>query len=380
MTYRDFFTLSISFIITRICIVLIGVIALTYLPSTEGEEYTHLIDAPPALDMWYRWDAGFYTTIATYGYDWVNEQRPTSDMAFFPLYPSLVHVASGLTAEGCLLADYWSTCATIGGVIVSNLALFGALVVMFYLVKHHHDKRTAWQAVALLLVSPISIYLSGVYTEALFLFLTLAVFLLLAKDRFLFAVAVGVLACLTRPVGIALYPALLWMAWHSAPEKRNLRLISAQVLPIVFVGYILGMGLSVGEPLAYFQANASIWERTAGSFLDGFTVYLTSDSIALWGWHPSWLDLGMTFLFLALAVVIIRRNVAWGLFTAVALIIPISSGTLSAMPRYGLVIFSFYIVLATLSQKLWQKVILYSVSIGLAVLMIVQFVRWKWIA
>lgn len=380
MTYRDGFILLTAFLITRIMIVIIGVMTMAYLPSTEGEEYTHLIDAPPALDMWYRWDAGFYTTIATYGYDWVNDRQPSGDMAFFPIYPALVHVASGLTSDGCAFSDYWSTCTTIGGLIVSNLALFGALLLIFHLTHKRFDKRTAWRASALLLLSPISIFLSGVYTESLFLLLTLAVFVLIVHDRYKLAVLVGMLACLTRPVGIALYPALLWLAWRSRAEQRMKRLLFVQLLPITFLGYILGIGLSVGDPFAYFQAYEMVWGRTAGSFIDGFMIYLTSDSIALWGWHPAWIDLAFTLGLLALSVLIARRDLAWGLFMATALVIPISSGTLNAMPRYGLVIFTVYITIATFANKLWQQILIYSGSIGLMVLMIMQFVRWKWIA
>ncbi|MBN8639955.1 MAG: hypothetical protein J0M07_31875, partial [Anaerolineae bacterium] len=59
---RDLFILLTAFAVTRLFVVVIGVLSMTYLDSTQGEEYTHLLDGGLALAMWYRWDAGFYAT------------------------------------------------------------------------------------------------------------------------------------------------------------------------------------------------------------------------------------------------------------------------------------------------------------------------------
>src|SRR3954447_7463670 len=90
LTRRDLLLLVLAFLITRAAITTAGVVALKRLPSNGSSEFTHLLDTgalSPALDMWYRWDAGFYATIATYGYDWINERKPADDMAFLPVYP-----------------------------------------------------------------------------------------------------------------------------------------------------------------------------------------------------------------------------------------------------------------------------------------------------
>jgi len=301
-------------------------------------------------------------------------------MAFFPLYPALIHLTSGLTPTGCALSPYLSTCSTLGGMLVSNLALIASLVVLFDLTRRRFDKATAWRAAALLLVSPISIFLSGVYTESLFLCLTLLTFWLIDRDRFGLAILTAALACLTRSVGVALYPALIYVAWQSAPDKRLIRLLLAHIPPLMFVGYIFGAGISVGDPFAYFKTYESIWGRTAGNPIEAFTIYFSGVDVALFGWNPAWLDLILTLIFLALAVLVLRRDRAWGLFALFALIIPIASGTLSAMPRYGAVIFPLYIILAVYARQIWQTVILYGASIGLAILTITRFVTWKWIA
>ncbi len=420
MTRRDILLLILAFAITRVALVGVGVIVLRYYPPNEGDEFTHLIDGGAALDMWYRWDAGFYATIATDGYTWMNERQPADDMAFLPLYPLMTHLVSGMTANGCLASPYLSTCATAGGVVVSNVALLVALLLLFDLARRRYGKAVAWRAALLLLVSPISIFLSGVYTESLFLLLSVLVFWLLERDRFGWAVLAAVLACLTRSVGVALVPALLWWAWKDAPpsptlpriqgraqtdqtgltvrEGQNMQAVSgsqrghnllrpyrialALIPALVFGGYILLAGASVGDPLAYFKTYDATWGRAAGTPIQAFTIYFTGADVTWFGWRVSWIDLIMTLFYLALAgVLLIRRQTrTWGLFALFALLIPIASGTLIGMPRFGAVIFAFTIFLGQWADRWYKQAMLYGVSAALVLLFVARFVTWRWIA
>lgn len=383
MTRRDLLLLLLLFVVTRVVITAAGALAVTYLPANEGEQFTHLLDGGAALDMWYRQDAGFYTSIATYGYDWVNERAPAADLAFMPLYPALVRLTGG---GGCVFSPYLSTCGTIGGLVVSNLALFGALVLLFDLTQRRFGHKVAWRAGALVLVSPISIFLSGVYTESLFLLLSVLVFWLIERDRFVWAIGIACLACLTRSVGVALYPALLWIAWTRDPSRRIPRMILAHLPPLVFGIYILTAGVYVGDPLAYFSSYETTWGRQAGSILGAFTVYFTEPASII-GWRVAWIDLVMTLGYLALAVaLIIRKELrSWGVFALFALLIPIASGTLVGMPRFGAVIFPFYVLLALWvgefrPRRVWAYALVYGGSAALALLFLVRFVTWGWIA
>lgn len=379
---RDVLLLIAAFLITRAAITAAGVMTLRVYPSVEGEEYTHLLDGGAALDMWYRWDAGFYATIATYGYDWVNEERPADDMAFMPLYPLATRVVAGMTGTGCLLSPYLSTCATLGGLAVSNAALLITLLLLFDLTRRHFGKPTAWRAALLLLVSPISIYLSGVYTESLFLLLSVLTFWLLERDRFALAVLAAALACLTRSVGVALFLPLLWAAWRSEDSRRWYRIALGFVPPLVFAGYIVLSGVSVGDPLAYFKTYDTTWGRAAGTPIQAFTAYFSGEDVALMGWRVSWIDLIATLGYLGLAGALLakREMRLWGVFALVALLVPIASGSLVSIPRYGAALFPFYILLAKWADR-WQKqAVLYGASAAVALLFLARFVTWRWIA
>src|SRR5690606_35571915 len=148
--------------------------------------------------------------------------------------------------------------------VVSNAALLAATLLLFGLTRATFGGRAGWHAVGLLMLSPAGVFLSGVYTESLFLLLTLLAFVALERGRFGWAVAAAVLACLTRSVGIALVPALLWTAYRlpdTTVAARPGRLALALLPGIVFAAYIFGAGLTVGAPLAYFQTYNSTWER-----------------------------------------------------------------------------------------------------------------------
>lgn len=392
MTKHDFALIFVAFILSRVIITGIGAFAVTNLPAAEMEGAAHLLDGGAALDMWYRQDSGFYATIATYGYDWLNERVPSDDMAFMPVYPLLVHLVSGITPEGCALSPYLSTCATIGGVIVSNIALFAAALVLFDIARRRFDKSTAYRAVILLMISPISVFFSAVYTESTFLFLSLLTFWLLEREKFWLALAVACIAAVTRSVGVALYPALLIYAWRSAENgvsplqqaKVWLKLAAAHLPILVFGGYILLMGLTVGDPLAYFSMYGRTWGRETGIFFQAFFTYFDGEPVSLLGWERSWIDLIMSIGYLILALLTLRKDRAWGLFALLAVYIPIASGTLVGMPRFGAVIFPFYIMLAYwIGQGKWARIsqlVVYGASAGLALLFLVRFVTWRWIA
>ncbi|MBE2183087.1 MAG: glycosyltransferase family 39 protein [Anaerolineae bacterium] len=381
MTRKHLLIILILFVVTRAALVGAGAVSLRFLESVEGDEYKHLLDGGPALDMWYRWDAGFYATIAIEGYDWLETRLPSADMAFLPVYPLLTRLASGISGAGCVWSPYLSTCATVGGLIVSNLALLGSCFLLYMLAHRRFGASVALRSVILLLISPAAIFLAGVYTESLFLFWVLLCFWLLDRNQFMLAIFAACLACLTRSVGVALVPALLWWVWqqHRGMTLR-IRAVLALLPGAVFAAYVLGAGLVVGEPLAFFSAYEGIWGRSS-SILDSILIY-TREPVALFGWYPSWLDLIAAAAYLALGAWITWkwREKAWGIYALFATLIPIASGSLVGMPRFGGVIFPFYVQIARWLDRPWKQAVVYAISAGLALLFLSRFVTWRWIA
>jgi hypothetical protein len=319
------------------------------------------------VDVWARWDSGWYLRIAEHGY-----ASQSGAPAFYPLYPGLVGLLGRVLAGHYLLA----------GVLVSLAACLASFVLLYRLAEPRLGAAGARRAVLYLAVFPTTIFLQAVYAESLFLALALAAFLLAERGRFLAAAAVVGLACLTRPVGVALLPAIGLLAWRG----RSLR--SLLVVPAIFAVYPLGLWWQVGDPWA-FAGSQDLWHRHAspagpfGGIVDGITSVFTADRP-----HDTAVNLEALLalvLFLALTVVVWRRlGAAYGLYAAASLAVPLSVPSsrfpLLSLPRFGIAIFPFFLALALLGEQERRHTAIVGLSaLGLGVV-IVQWVQWQWVS
>ncbi|MDP2727577.1 MAG: hypothetical protein Q8P59_08530, partial [Dehalococcoidia bacterium] len=65
-------------------------------PSNLGIPWQALPDQP-LLDVWARWDSGWYANIALFGYRYLTDQP--SNMAFLPSYPLAIKAVTFLTGN-----------------------------------------------------------------------------------------------------------------------------------------------------------------------------------------------------------------------------------------------------------------------------------------
>ena len=116
----------------------------------------------------------------------------------------------------------------------------------------------ARRAVLYLAIFPFAVFLQGVYSESLFLVLALASFVFAERGNFLAAGAASGLAWLTRPIGVALLPALAIFAWRSPQRRRAVVRLSAA--PALFALYPLFLWWRIDDPLAFLNAE-DVWGR-----------------------------------------------------------------------------------------------------------------------
>ena len=125
-----------------------------------------------------RWDSVWFLAIADSGYgDGARE-------AFFPLYPLLVRLA------GVPLGS-----ALIGGALLSTALLGVALVLLHRLVALDHARAVARNAVLVTALFPMSFFFSAVYSESLFLALSIGAVYAARRERWTWA---GRSACSPR--------------------------------------------------------------------------------------------------------------------------------------------------------------------------------------
>ncbi len=167
------------------------------------------LDGPGWLDAWFQGDSGWYHLIASEGYSYTPGRQ--SPIAFFPVYPLLVHVA------GQLLGGDFSTAAG----LVTLACAAGAAMLFAAWVRARLSPRAAVVAVVLLLVYPYSFFLYGSgYSDASFLLTTLGAFALLERRHYVLAGLVGALATAGRPVGIAVAVGLVVRAVEMIAQDR----------------------------------------------------------------------------------------------------------------------------------------------------------------
>jgi hypothetical protein len=343
-------------------------------------------------DVWARWDSVWFLRIAEHGYDAASGAAS----AFYPLYPATVGVLGRAFFGHYLLA----------GILVSLAAAFGSFLLLYRLAEERLRADGARRAVLYLAVFPFALFLQAVYSESLYLLLTLAAFALAERRRFLAAGAVAGLALLTRPVGVALLPALGLLAWRERDRTRALA--SLGVAPLLFAAYPLYLWRAEGDPWAFVHAQR-IWSRhlspagPLGGIWDGLRAgwagveQLASGSHT----HAYWTavqdtdpiraatinleNLAFLVLFVALTVIAWRRfGAPYGLFAAVSLAIPLSVPSerwpLLSLPRFGLTIFPFFLALAALGGRPRVHTAVIAVSSLLLGVAVVQWALWQWVA
>ena len=398
--------------------------------TTSGFGWLGDLLAGPAA----RWDAAWYLVIAHYGYRPDLGTFTASRAAFFPLYPLGLRSSTWLGIPPVL-----------GGVLLSlaalALALYGihrlTTLELANLVRSRGRPATIAGAgdhsVARLVVmatafAPMAFYLSAVYSESLYLALSVGLFWSARQGRFAAAGVLGALAAATRSAGVVLLvPALLLYLYGpredrppdraADPSRARVRRLLPRYrvrgdmlwLALVPVGlglFIAYLALSGGEALAPFHAQ-DVWGRQfAGPYMgvwDGIKaafagarqllsfqrrhVYfpIAGGSPFVTAGHNVML---LAFLLAAVpAIVGVLRMLplAYGVYVLAALALPLSYPVapqpLMSLPRFLVVLFPLSIWLAAwLAAHPRARIPALAASGLLMAFFVAQFATWHWVA
>jgi hypothetical protein len=356
----------------------------------DDPSLTH--DLGAVTDVWARWDSVWFLRIAQHGYD----SASGAASAFYPLYPGTVAVLGRVFFGHYVLA----------GIVVSLAAAFGAFLLLHRVAEERLGADGARRAVLYLAVFPFALFLQAVYSESLYLLLTLAAFVLAERRRFLAAGLVAGLALLTRPTAAALLPPLALLAWR---ERDRLRAVGSLALaPLLFAAYPVYLWLAEGDPWQFLRAQR-LWSRhlspagPLGGIWDGLRAgwagveQLASGSHTHVYWTPvqdsdpirvatlNLEALAYLVLFGVLTAIAWRRfGAPYGLFAALSLAIPLSVPSerwpLLSLPRFGLTIFPLFLALASIGGRPRAHTAIVAVSSLLLGVSVVQWALWQWVA
>jgi mannosyltransferase PIG-V len=360
--------------------------------AAEWDDPAFTRDLGIVTDVWARWDSVWFLRIAEEGYGSIERTAA----AFYPGYPALVAIG------GRALGGHYVT----AGIAVSLAASLVAFVLLYGLAESRLGADGARRAVLYLALFPMAFFLQAVYSESLFLLLTVAAFVTAERGRWLAAGGLTGLALLTRPAGVALLAALALLAWRSPARGRALG--SLAVAPVLFALYPLYLWRSVDDPWAFLHAQ-DVWTRQLspagplGGIWDGLRAGWAgvrqlasgSDSHVYWSAvqnsdpdRVAALNLeALVFLalFVALTAIAWRRfGAPYGLFCAISLAIPLSVPSerwpLLSLPRFGLAVFPFFLALAWLGRSPRIHTAVVAVSALFLGISVAQWALWQWVS
>jgi mannosyltransferase PIG-V len=344
------------------------------------------------VDVWARWDSVWFLRIAHDGYGATEDAAA----AFYPLYPLLVGLLGRILFGHYVLA----------GVLISLAAALGSFALLFRLTARRLGEDGARRAVLYLAIFPFTVFLGAVYSESLFLLAALASFALAERGSFLGAGVAAGLAWLTRPLGIALLPALALIAWRS--PRRSQAFLRLTAAPVLFALYPIYLWWKLDDPFAFLHAEGAwsrhvspvgplggIWEGLRAGWAGVRQLASGSDATRYWSavqdTDPdrvaaiNLVQLAFLVLFAFLTVVAWRRlGAPYGLFSALSLAIPLSVPSdrwpLLSIQRFGLVIFPLFMALALLGSRPRVHTAVVVVSAVFLGVVSAQWALWQWVA
>lgn len=385
-----------------------------------------------------RWDAAWYEVIAHYGYRPDLGSFTSSRDAFFPLYPL------GLRAFAWIGVPL-----VLGGVLFSIVALALALYGIHRLTTLElastartgarsllgaaspdapqapgSERRAGIARLAVMVTafSPMAFFFSAVYSEALYLALSVGLFYAARRGRFALVGVFGALAGATRSAGIVLLlPAAMLYLYgpredrspdfphaHGLSPRYRLR-TDALWLALVPAGlglYMAYLGLAGGDALAPFHAQdvwgrhfagpyVGMWDGLRAAFggarqllsaqqshlyypIDGNSAFINSQ-------HNLLLLAFLVAAIVAIAGVLRRLPAAYGAYVIAALALPLSypvtAQPLMSLPRFLVVLFplSMWFAAWLAAHPRAQRPALVGSGLLMA-FFVAQFATWHWVA
>lgn len=394
------------FLTTRLLLLLIIFLSSAAIPMPSGP-YGYVSPDNLILDGLVRHDSWWYISIVEHGYtmgDIRTGQQGT--VTFFPLYPLLVKAAAVLTGD-----------VAVAGVVISQLAFLAALGFLYALARREYDEQTAARAVFYLAAAPATIFFSAVYTESLFTALVCATFYFSSRRMWDWAAAAGALAAATRNTGVLLAAvvaleglsqqgvrlrperlsgptleatAQIW--WEHLRRQARLALggwpslLAAGYVPIGLVAYMVFLQITFGDALGFIHAQAT-WGRSSA----GTGIFKIVDNVVTnlgLGSNP-WagqintltvLNVLSTIAFAPLVMLVaLRMRPAYGVYAALTLYVPLSTGSVGSMTRYVLMLVPCFMLLAVWGRRPWVDRLVLGIFLPLTAYFAILFSHWYFV-
>jgi hypothetical protein len=287
------------------------------------------------------WDGAWYRAVAVHGYLLVPGRQ--SDPAFFPVYPILLR---GLHATGLSFIT--------GGIILSNGAFVVAVVGLYELGRAMLPEDLAWRGALVAATFPVGYVYSMVYPESVVLAAIVFALLLAVRERWLASATVGMVAALGRPGSILFVlplAAIVAGRWRLLSARQRPQALTAVAAPVAALAtFPLSLAWNLGDVNAWSDAERA-WGR---SFAPAGVVGAFSHLPTLIGgnrWQIRDVVFAIVYLGLLAAARRAGLGAGWIAAGALAVLLPLASGSFVSDARFGLLAIPVYWGLAALTRR-----------------------------
>lgn len=305
--------------------------------------------------FWNRWDALHYLHLAENWYHGSGEARFL--IVYYPLYPLTIKLVKFLAG------DYY-----IAGFIVSNLSLIIAGIFLYRLTEMDFGEEIAWRSLRYLLFFPFSFFLAIIYSDSLFLALTLIALYYMRKQKWFLVGIVGLLASMTRNFGVLLVvPALVEYLQSSEIfdkiKKKQIdgvfkgfgwKWIFILLIPIGTIIYLLINWWVTGNCFTFLIYQREHWHQNFGLVWNN--IYNITKNALYWPpkdrvslWIPQvilfWFSIGIFFYSIK------KLRLSYLFYLAIYLFFVFSPTWLLSGPRYLMGAFPIYLALGLVTEN-----------------------------
>lgn len=332
-----------------------------------------------------RWDSIHYLDIAAYGY------RARANTVFFPLYPLLIKVGGAI-----LQSD------VIAGVVISLIAFAIALVLLHRLTVEELGVPAADATVLVLVFAPLSFFFSAVYTESLFLALSLGAFYAARHERWMIAGLCAAAAAITRVPGVLLIVPLGLLWWNARERPTSALWLALPAIALAaFLLYLHHRGYGLLAPITnqetlHFHTSSGPIVTIVDAIRDGVRGFRQTVSgvpaIEPGIGSPFSLPFAnlvelVVFIISMIALVSTFRRLpfVYGVYAGLVLLLcvwsPYRYEPLRSFDRYVLVIFPLWMVAGDWFSR--RRILLPVAAFfgaGVMVFYVIEFARWSFVA
>lgn len=360
-------------------------LVLTYLATlfSVSNFSTRALYLQTLWESWNRWDTGWYTSIASNGY----QHTVSTTWGFFPLFPLLER------ALAVIMRDPF-----IAGLIISNVATFGLFTVLYRLVAEDFNSERAWRSVLYLAAFPTAFFFAAAYNEATFLLFALLSFYYMRRGRWWLAGLFALGAGLTRSTAVCLFVPFIYeyfrqrgfqwrkIDWHILSASG---IIGGTILFMIY-GYLL-----THDALAFEHAQAAgDWHHYLAfpglAFVKAVSIIKHNSILTFASIHTVMDLIPGLFILGALLLSFVGpwklKRAYWAypfygiaLFLLVIIVPEQGAFPIASLSRYMLEIFPAFVILAAIGEKRNFTVYYLFICLPLLAFWLLQWLTGGWI-